>query len=420
MPFSFATIILRFVVSFVIVQSVAVAGILFIFKRHRNKRVLLLACACMAYLNAAYFFMFNPTGPSPEIKTLIDYFLMYPFFAYMLVCIALLPLLALAGAGSLLKRFIMLLQTLFSGKGASPQRTGMVFQEERREVMKLLASGIMLPVAGGSLYGSYIGKNRLRVENLELPFPDAPESLDGFRIAQISDIHTGPFMDERALAEIVQRINSLNPHIVVITGDIINWGSAYVEEAVRGLAGIQARHGVFAVLGNHDYYCEVGRLCSGLERAGIQVLRDRYCHIAPGGAAAGLYLIGIDDPLVRGFAVKPASLLTGVMKGIPEGGFTVLLSHRPGIFDHACRAGIRLTLAGHTHAGQVILPGADGHGISLARIAYQRDYGMYRSGAAYLYINRGLGVVGPPVRINCPQEITSIVVKRRESPVLSA
>lgn len=415
MPFSFATIILRFVVSFVVVQGVAVAGVLFVFKGHRNRRVLLLCLACMAYLNAAYLFMFNQTGLSPEMKPFVEYFLMYPFFAYMLVCIIMLPWLALAGIAVLFTRLFMFLQSRFFEQAGQSRTGGFVFQEERRDVMKLLASGIMLPVAGGSLYGSCIGKNRLRVENVALPFSDAPGAIDGFRIVQISDIHAGPFMDGRTLPEIVQRINSLKPHMVAITGDIINWGSSYLDEAVRGLSGIQAQCGVYAVLGNHDYYCDLKKLCAGLERAGIQVLRDRYCQ-----PAAGLYLIGIDDPLVRGHAVGPSALFTRVMQGIPEDGFTVLLSHRPTIFDHASVAGIRLTLAGHTHGGQVILPGSDGHGISLARLIYRRDYGLYRSGASLLYINRGIGVVGPPVRINCPQEITSIVVRRGEYPISSA
>jgi len=415
MPFSITTIILRFIVSFVVVQTVAVAGILFIFKGHRNRRVLLLALACMAYLNAAYLFMFNQTGPSTEIKTLIEYFLMYPFFAYMLVCITLFPWLALAGIAVLLKKSFMFLQARFFEQADRLAPRGIVFHEERRDVLKLLASGIMLPVAGTSLYGSYVGKNRLRVENVEVPFPDAPAGIDGISIVQISDIHAGPFMDGRALTEIVQRVNSLKPHIVAITGDIINWGSSYLEEAVRGLSGIQAQCGVFAVLGNHDHYCDLKKLCAGLERARIQVLRDRYCQ-----PVEGLSLIGIDDPLVRGYAVEPSALFTKVMQGIPDGSFTVLLSHRPTVFDHASVAGIRLTLSGHTHGGQVILPGIDGHGISLARVVYRRDYGLYRSGASCLYINRGLGVVGPPVRINCPQEITSLVVRRKEWPASSA
>lgn len=408
MHFSLSTLILRFVVSFICMQSVAVAGSLIVFRLHRNKKAWLWMLPVMVYLNSAYLFLFNQVTVSPQLKTLLDYFLMYPFFAYMLVCIVLTPFFIVSGVIVLLIKLYAALQ-----KGDTVSAKDHPVDEERRDFLKIAASGIMLPMAGSSLYGSYIGKNRLRVEHLELAFSDLPDGMDGFTLAQISDIHTGPFMVGQDLAAIVRKINSLEPDITVITGDIINWGSSYIEEAAVELSRLQSRAGVFAVLGNHDFYCNTAYLCARLETAGIQVIRDQYRTVSTNASTPPVYLVGLDDPLVRGYAADQSQLLRRVTGDIPERGFKILLSHRPAIFDHAAAEGIPLTLAGHTHAGQAIMPNPGGHGLSLARIAHVRDYGLYTHNNSYLYINRGIGVVGPPVRINCPREISRIVLREK-------
>jgi len=410
MTASLFAIMMRFVFSFIVLQFVAVAGSLFMFRQHKNRRAWLWAAAALTYLNTAYYFLFKPPPEAAALRALVEYALLYPFFAYMLVCMALVPLFAAAGLYSLLAK---LAPSAGSFRRSPAAQQGSAPDAGRRDFMKLLASAAALPMAGSSLYGSYVGKNKLAVEDAAITFAGLPAALDGFTIAQISDIHAGPFMDKRELQEIVKQVTDLDADIAVITGDIINWGSAFLPDVFDGLAGIRARSGVFAVLGNHDHYCNTAELCRGVERAGVQMLRDRFLPLTRAGSEGPLYLAGIDDPLVRGYAVDSSCLLQKVMRGIPDGGFTVLLSHRPSIFDHAAAAGIQLTLSGHTHGGQFILPGSGGgHGWSLARLRYERDYGLYRHHKAFLYINRGIGVVGPPVRINCPREITKIVLRR--------
>lgn len=404
MHLSFSTMILRFVVSFVAIQLVAVAGVLFVFKQHKNKRALLYAGLAVLYLNSAYLFLFSPVVDSRQVKEVIDCLIMYPFFAYMLVCIVVAPFCLLSGIAALAIK-------LFSPVAAQGPKRHAV-DAGRRDFMKMFTSALVVPMAGSSLYGSYIGKNRLTVEAVDLVFHDLPVGLDGFTIAQISDIHVGPFMDSKTLAEIVQQVNGLGPDLVAITGDIINWGSSYIDEAARGLSGLKARAGVFAVLGNHDFYCDTGIFCKALEGAGIQVMRNSWAALGGKGPASALHLIGIDDPRERGHANNRFPALEKALEALPQKSFKVLLSHRPNVFEHAAQENIQLTLAGHTHGGQVILPDGSGHGWSLARIAHERDYGLYRKGCACLYINRGIGVVGPPVRINCPREISRIVLRK--------
>jgi len=406
MQYDLPSLILRFVVSFVTVQAIAVAGCIFAFKKHRNSRVWLAVLAAMLYLNCAYLFLFSPVELRQQFGTVIDYALIYPFFAYMLICMALAPLfIAAAAAAGINKTFTAL------GGTSDCAGPGSGYNGQRRELLKMMTAGIALPVAAPSLYGLYVGSAQMKIDDVEISFPALPAGLDGFTILQISDLHVGPFMDSTMLQPIVRSINALAPDLVAITGDIINWGSAYIDEAADGLAGLQAEYGVYAVLGNHDFYCDTDTLCSKLEKTGIQILRNGWREIRPDGGGL-LQLVGIDDSKSRMMRDPNIHNLKKALHQAPEAGFKVLLSHRPTVFDAAAALGMRLTLAGHTHAGQLISPFGNGRAWSLAKLFYDRDYGLYDRNGSYLYINRGLGVVGPPLRINCPREITRIVLRR--------
>ncbi len=411
MHYDFSSVILRFVVSFVTAQAIAVAGCIFAFKRHRSLKVWLAALAAMLYLNCAYLFLFNPVALRQQFGAGIDYALIYPFFAYMLICLALTPLFivaaAVTGMGKFFSRFC----------GAIPPASPVSdCNGRRRDFLKMMAAGVALPVAAPSLYGLYVGSAQMKVDDVELAFPDLPAGLDSFTIIQISDLHVGPFMDSATLQSTVRRINAMAPDLVAITGDIINWGSSYIDEVIEGLADLQAEQGVYAVLGNHDFFCDTESLCSKLEKKGVQMLRNGWREIRPEGGGL-LQLVGIDDP--QGSLRRDMHMpnLKKALQSAPGTGFRVLLSHRPTVFDAAASMGVRLTLAGHTHGGQIILPAGNGHNWSLAKLFYERDYGLYDKDGAYLYINRGLGVVGPPLRINCPREITRIVLRRGNAQV---
>jgi uncharacterized protein len=406
MPFNISMLILRFVVSFVTMQAIAVAGCIFAFKQHRRLKVWLAALAAVLYLNSAYFFLFNPVDFRQQSGAVIDYALIYPFFAYMLICIALAPLFfvaaAVTGIGKVFSRF---------GGTISHAAPASDCNGQRRDFLKMMAAGVAVPVALPSLYGMYVGSSQMKVDDVAPEFQDLPAGLDGFTIIQISDLHVGPFMDTATLQATVRRINAMAPDLVVITGDIINWGSSCIDEAAEGISGLQAEQGVYAVLGNHDFYCNTESLCGKLEKKGVQMLRNSWREIRPEGGGL-LQLVGIDDP--QGQLRRDMHLpnLKKALQQAPGTGFRILLSHRPTVFDAAAAMGVRLTLAGHTHGGQIILPAGNVHNWSLARLFYERDYGLYDKNGSYLYINRGLGVVGPPMRINCPREITRIVLRR--------
>ena len=399
-------LILRFVASFVTIQIIAVAGSLVALKKHKTLRPWLAALAVMLYLNCAYFFLFNPIEVHEQFRTAIDYVLMYPFFTYMLLCMALAPLFAGAAVITGASRFLARFAGRFSSAAAGPR-----CNLQRRNFLKAAAAGVAAPVAAPSLYGMYVGSAQLRTDEVDLFFSDLPAGLDGFTIAQISDMHVGPFMDGAMLQSIARRINGMAPDMVVITGDIINWGSTYIDEAIEGLAGLHAEYGVYGVLGNHDFYCDTARLCAGLEKQGVQLLRNGWRDIRLENGAV-LQLAGIDDPQLRLAKDMHAPYLKNALGNAPDGAFRILLSHRPTVFDSAAQMGCRLTLAGHTHAGQIISPFGTGRKWSFAKLFFERDYGLFELNGSYLYINRGLGVVGPPLRINCPREITRLVLRQ--------
>jgi predicted MPP superfamily phosphohydrolase len=275
-----------------------------------------------------------------------------------------------------------------------------------------MTSSLLLPAGGCSLYGTYVGKNRLQVEEQVLFFPELPAALDGLSIAQISDIHAGVFMEEWELMPYIERVNELEPDITVVTGDIISWGTNYIQPAVNALGRLRAKQAVYAVTGNHDFSGNPDELCAQLEEAGVQALRNRWVTLGAGDSAEAAYLAGVDDIWATKYFKKQSISLSRVLSGIPPDGFKILLCHNPLIFDDAAQHGIHLTLSGHTHGGQMIFSFPSGHGFSPARLIYQRDYGLYRSGSSCLYINRGLGMIGPPLRINCPREITRILLRR--------
>ncbi len=273
----------------------------------------------------------------------------------------------------------------------------------------LLASGAASVAVGfGSMFwGWLVGQHHVEVERLDLPLRGLPDALSGLRIAQISDLHIGMQLRAPLLRRLIERVNALDADLIVITGDIFDFDPRYIEEGCRELAALSARHGVYAVLGNHDVYTGADAVAKGLEQfTSIQLLRDAWTAIeVEGGAFA---LAGVEDP-GRGWNERDSThdALEGLAADIPPELARVLLIHRPSWFLQAARLGFPLALAGHTHGGQIALPGPARHH-NVSRLISRWTRGLFRDNdtGALLYVNRGLGVAGPPVRLNCSREIS--------------
>lgn len=281
-------------------------------------------------------------------------------------------------------------------------------------VLALLAFGLMW-------WGALINRYRLDVQEVEFASPQVPEVFDGFRIVQISDLHTGSYGENPDfLRKMVAEIDSLHPDMVVFTGDIVNRHSAELEPFVSTLARLEAPCGVYSILGNHDYgdYYDwssdgakrenMELLYDQHERMGWELLRNRTVPIVAG--ADTLMLIGVEnvgDPPFKSYG--------DLRKAYPDPSdshFKILLSHNPAHWTAQIKGqpdvNIPLTLSGHTHAMQMSI----GRSISPAVLRYDTWGGMYADSIGHsLYVNTGMGEVGFPARIGATPEITVITLR---------
>ncbi len=270
-----------------------------------------------------------------------------------------------------------------------------------------LRSGLLLGGAAalGTLGVASCEPYELSLTTLDIGLPRFAPEFDGFRLVQISDLHFGEYIREEHVAAVVDRVNGLNPDLVVITGDFVTAPHALalrrgaaqqIWPCVLILKGIRASHGVVATLGNHDSETDPDLIAEALMENGIEVLRNEARPIEVHGAR--FWLAGLNDATV-GMA-DPERALHGVPRGEP----TVLAVHEPDFADAVVKYPVDLQISGHSHGGQVRLPlvGA----LYLPPMARKYPIGLRRLGPLQLYTNRGIGVVGAPFRFLCPPEVT--------------
>ncbi len=271
-----------------------------------------------------------------------------------------------------------------------------------------LANAGIATIALSFVYGYSIGQLRLKVRRVRLPLANAPAAWHGLTIAQISDIHVGQNLDPQQLQRFVARVNELQPDIVCITGDIADSPHADMDTFFPILAGLRARHAVFAILGNHDHYANPDRVVEALQRhTSFTVLRDASTTLDLHGHR--LSVIGLDDrgrDWARGVLELP--YLHRALSEADGASAVLLLCHRPDLFPYAARSGVDLMLSGHTHGGQIAMPWLKGRTRNLAQFVTRFDRGLFELDGKYLYVNCGLGVTGQRIRLCTPREITLI------------
>ena len=273
-------------------------------------------------------------------------------------------------------------------------------------VFRVASSAIVLTIAGMLVWGFTVGQAKVDHTHVRIPLDGLHDDLRGLRIVQISDLHIGNGLEGPRLDHMVERVNALSPDLIALTGDIFDFDPSHVQDGARRLAGLRARLGVYAVLGNHDTYTGTELVARALEEQAELTLLRGACVRVP--AEAPLYVAGIDDP-GRHWTRRSVELpsLDEVAGAMPSDGPVVLLVHRPEAFPQAARLGFPLVLAGHTHGGQLALPGPGGRH-NLARVITRFHRGMFQVNGSVLYVNRGIGVAGPSIRFNCPREIATI------------
>ncbi|WP_437733083.1 metallophosphoesterase [Sorangium sp. So ce1335] len=276
----------------------------------------------------------------------------------------------------------------------------------RRAFLANGAAGSAFLIGGGSaVYGALLGRHDYVIEEIAIPIPGLPRSLDGFSIVQLSDIHLGLFVGEPEMRAAEDLVRKARGDLVVMTGDLIDFDPRYADHLGR-LArrlGPLAREGVAAIPGNHDHYAGIDATIDALERGGAHVLRNQGRVI--GGAGGAFALLGVDDVWARRRVPGGGPDLGRALAGVPRDLPRVLLCHNPVFFPEAA-GDVALQISGHTHGGQVNLL------VRPADMVLPHGYvaGLYRRGGAHLYINRGFGTAGPPARIGAPPEVSRIVL----------
>lgn len=257
-----------------------------------------------------------------------------------------------------------------------------------------------------------------QVERVVIKVPGLSEAFKGTTIAMIADVHSSVFMTREDMEAYKAHLMGLKTDMIFIVGDFVNSKVAEVYPLAEAFSGISAPYGVYGVTGNHDYYSrDIETIATEISQAGIRLLRDENLAIEKGGEK--LWLMGIDDDhlydvnsyLETGRTERGS--IENMLKGIPADAPRLFLCHKPYPFEEYSRLGMDVMFSGHTHGGQVVLAQLDNVNLSFASLASRYIAGLYRSRTSrrsQLYVTRGIGTVGIPLRLNCPPEITHITL----------
>ncbi len=241
---------------------------------------------------------------------------------------------------------------------------------------------------------------RLTIEHHQIHLRRLPKAHDGLRIVQLSDIHHSAFTSKEIILNAVETANRLQPDIIALTGDYISKERRYAAPCAEMLGKLRARHGVYAVLGNHDHWTDAALITDLFRAEGITVLVNQGMRFEKNGAA--FWLAGVDDTMV---GLEDLSL---ALAGSSEDEMKLLLAHNPIILRRAARAGVDLVLSGHTHGGQVSLRSERSTAVRPRRRLLK---GLARQGETQIYVTRGLGTVVLPVRFGCPPEVSLLELR---------
>lgn len=274
----------------------------------------------------------------------------------------------------------------------------------RRTFLKVTAATLVGVTAVGAV--SIAAGNEANdpvVEHVTIPVRNLAPALEGFTIVQLSDFHLYPYTKLDLIHRSVQLANNLRPGVIVLTGDYVWRDVEAIHDLAPALARLNARHGVFAIIGNHDIWTDVRVVKGALTSAGLPILDNQGLTLQEGNGR--LYLAGLDDGW-SGHADLEAALV-----GAPAEVPIVLLVHEPDLADRYSLSGrIALQLSGHSHGGQIRLPGKGA--LALPELGTKYDMGLYRVRDMWLYTNRGLGCIIEPFRFNCAPEITHFTLVR--------
>lgn len=272
----------------------------------------------------------------------------------------------------------------------------------RAQLLQFTNLGILGVSSGLTGYGIYEARRRPGIVEITVPIARLPESFQGFRIIQISDLHAGLTIAREWIEGVVEEIAALRPDLIAFTGDLVDGSVPYLRDAVAPMARLQAPHGKFFVTGNHEYYSGAEEWVAEVRRLGYDVLINEHRVIERGGAS--IVLAGVTDHTGGQFLPHHESDPRKAVEGAPSDSATILLAHQPRTIRKTGGLGIDLVLSGHTHGGQ-FFPWNLVTTLDQPYLA-----GLHNHNGTLIYVSRGTGYWGPPVRLAARSEITVITL----------
>ena len=268
----------------------------------------------------------------------------------------------------------------------------------RRDLLKGIAAAAVGTVVGTADYGYVYARHRVGLTRETLRVSGLSSEFHGLRIGFLSDLHRSDTVSQELASAAVDLLMAERPDIIMLGGDYVTWGGgrnrAFVEEAAEDLARLEAPHGIFAVLGNHD---DDRDMTAALTARSITVLRDARTRLQVKG-------VSLDISGIR-FWTRKAGDIARVVKGAAPD--HILLAHTPSRLNEAAALGIPLVLSGHTHGGQIVLPGVG----AIAAREFPVVQGTGRHQATTIFVSRGVGTVYIPMRLNCPPEVALLTLE---------
>ena len=279
---------------------------------------------------------------------------------------------------------------------------------DRRDfIQKMLSIGIVTTTGLSTINGLYNARKGSTIMRSTVPIKGLDQDLSGLTIAQISDLHVGPTIKEGYVEEVVEKVNRLNPDIIAVTGDLVDGSVEYLAKHVEPLKDLHGKIGKYFVTGNHEYYSGVDQWLDKTDQLGLTNLIDSHEVITKGNGA--ITLGGVTD--FRSSSIKPEHKSDAVkaFSGAPIDKPKILLAHQPWSIFNAHKAGTDLQLSGHTHGGQ-FWPF-----VYAVRMANPYTAGLHDHDGTWIYVNRGTGYWGPPLRLGVESEITLVTLETKKS-----
>ena len=364
------------------------------------------------FFNAVFLLLVLLRPHVVELPEWFEFVGMYPFYIWYGATFFLGLVILAASLIKLPFKMIMWISTRFSRVRArlrlmKKQPAFQEFDASRRVFLRRGMYTLTAVSFGGTAYGTLVERTHPELTTAEFPIASLPPALDGFTIALASDVHSSIFMTKREMDGYVSLLNGMNADLIVVTGDFVNTLTDEVYPFAEAFSALKAPHGVYGVMGNHDFFASDPELVAReVDDCGVTLLRNDRVTITRGGAQFDL--LGVDDVGAPRQATEKIRTAQGVTtSGIPR----ILLCHRPYFLAQAAEQKIDLVLSGHTHGGQIVLGSLGKACLTPAAFASPYVWGTYRQGSTAMYVSRGIGTVGLPVRINCPPELTRIVLR---------